>query len=306
MALLSLPALLPLPLSRHLLQLVSFTYTPSYILTLTLLVLDPSSGTESVLGPAETLIGPAPAILGPVSPPNLDRASLDLITPKAKQGLFYKGAADAEGSTVAKLTVSFKYPSVVLDESSHITTTCQNGGLTATFDTAAAFQQAQSTWPSTAFILVTAQSSCSADGQNVFYLTSKVVFNAAGKSATASGSITELADIFSDVGLDFGAIPDTGNTGTTTPTTNTCGNPGASLINGLPAAACGSDFDKTLNDQLGYYSGEEADFDVGIPNSSQGNKLLTVIRLLLLHSPLVIPRSLAFNVVASFRHSRPW
>jgi len=205
-------------------------------------------------------------ILGPVSPPGLDRTSLAVLAPQKVAGLYYSGGSNSSDSTattgtVAKLSVTLQYQSVALDNSAFVTTTCLNGVLTAAFSTQAAFAQAQSVWPSGTFILITAASSCSADGQNVFFQTSSVVFNTGARTATASGSFVSLQNAFSDMGLDFGAIP-SGNSSSSAPTTDNCGTPTNSTIDGLPAVACGSNFDQTLDNFLGFYPGDDADVDV--------------------------------------------
>jgi len=163
-------------------------------------------------------------ILGPVSPPGLDRTNLAVLAPQTVAGLFYNGGSNSSDSTattgtVAKLSVTLKYQSVALDNSAFVTTTCANGILTATFSTQAALAQAQSTWPSGIFILITAASTCSASGQNVFFQTTSVVFNTVARTATVSGAFVQLANVFSDMGLDFGAIP-SGNSSTSAPTTD--------------------------------------------------------------------------------------
>lgn len=199
--------------------------------------------------------------------------SLDVLTPDLAAGLFYgdsgsTGTNSTDNSTssgtVAKLTVTFLYPSVALDHSIYITSSCSGGQLFAVFNSSAAFAQAQNTWPSGgSFVLITAAASCGNGIQNSFFLANEVDFSASDTTAIATGSIVDLVDIFDDLGLDFGAIPAnaTANTNSTVPA-YVCGSPDNSTIDGLPAVPCGLDFDQTLDDYLGYYSGADSDIPV--------------------------------------------
>lgn len=211
-------------------------------------------------------------------------ASLDILIPSGTSPLYYSGGADSTDNssttgTVAKLTVTFKYPSVVLDHSIYVTSICSNTSLTATFNSSAAFTQAQSSWPNTTFILVT--SACTTDGQNGIFLATSVSFSGTALTAIATGSVVELVDVFDDMGLDFGAIPSgtssNSTANSTTTATNTCGTPNTSSINGLPAVACGPSFDQSLDDYLGYYSGDDANLTVNYHRKPSQVHLLTSI-----------------------------
>jgi hypothetical protein len=199
-------------------------------------------------------------------------ASMDVITPAISAGLFYGGSSNATNSTgnstagtVAKLSLTFQYTSVVLDHSIFITASCSGDILTAVFNTSQSFAQAQSTWPvGTSFLLITADPSCGDGSQNSFVLATSVAFSAGSKTATAVGSIVDLADIFEDMGLDFGTIPTNGTSGSnSTAAPYVCGSPGNVTIDGLPTAPCGTDLDQALDNELGYYSGADADIQVG-------------------------------------------
>lgn len=64
-----------------------------------------------------------------------------------------------------------------------------------------------------------------------------------------------MADVFNTLDLDFGTVT----------TSNTTYVPNCGTMNGtnggFPSAACGSSFDATLDQELGYYSGADADAD---------------------------------------------
>lgn len=149
---------------------------------------------------------PAVAVqLGPSTNPAIDRTSLDLIAPNATSSLYY-GSNTASGGTAPAVTldVSFKYLSVALDDSSYISVACSGSKLIATFSDTSAFNKAQSTWPKTTFILVTAASSCvGADGQNIFFVATSVAFS--GSTATASGSKAQLSDVLDDLTMAIGS-----------------------------------------------------------------------------------------------------
>jgi PAN domain len=236
-----------------------------------------ATGVESTFTGPTILPAAAHAVLGPIAPFDTDMASMDVIAPAVSAGLFYGGSSNATNSTgnstapetVAKLSLTFQYPSVVLDHSIFITASCSGGVLTALFSTSQSFAQAQSTWPvGKSFLLITGDPSCGDGTQNSFFLATSVTFSAGSKTASALGSIVDLVDIFEDMGLDFGTVHSNGTSGSnSTAAPYVCGSPGNSTIDGLPTAPCGTNFDQALNNQLGYYSGAEADLQVKPPIS---------------------------------------
>jgi hypothetical protein len=160
--------------------------------------------------PAAPSIPAAAVQLGPSTNPSIDRTSLDLIAPDTTSSLYYGPNSDTgSGGSVPAITldVSFKYLSVALDDSSYISVTCNGGKLIATFSDINAFNKAKSSWPSTTFILVTAASSCSADGQNVFFVTTLVTFvgGTTTGTATATGSKAQLSDVVDELAMEIGS-----------------------------------------------------------------------------------------------------
>lgn len=110
-----------------------------------------------------------------------------------------------------------------------------------------------------------AASSCSSDGQNIYFLSSSIVFTGSSDSFVATGTIEAIADVLDNVGMDFGALTyDTDDSSTTSSSSDLgCTSPTSSTIDGLPAMSCGTDFDENLDDALGYYSvATESDADV--------------------------------------------
>ena len=148
--------------------------------------------------------------------------------------------------------------------------------------------------------LVTHTDGCgnSASGQRVYYLTETIRLS--GSTIIVSGREVHIEQALVDVTLVWGAyVPPNGGTshagassmgdssvyscnvlanysegssnihpqGSPTSTsvpiassTSECSNPGASVIDGLPASACGSDFDQNLDDALGYYNVDDNHF----------------------------------------------
>jgi hypothetical protein len=237
-----------------------------------------ATGVESLFSGPTVIPGPPHALLGPIAPFDTDMSSMDVIAPAPVAGLFYSSGSDANstgnatapGATVAKLSATFQYPSVVLDHSIFITASCSGGVLTAVFSTLAAYNQAQSTWPTgTKFILVTADPSCGDGTQNSFFLASSVTFSTSPvMEATAPGTVVDMVDIIDDLGVDFGTIPPSNSTSNSTASAYVCGSPANDTIGGLPAAPCGPQFDQVLDDKLGYYSGADADISVSRPFSN--------------------------------------
>jgi hypothetical protein len=236
-----------------------------------------ASGVESLFSGPTVIPGPPHVELGPIAPFNTDMGSMEVIAPAPVAGLFYSSGSDASnstsnstapGATVAKLSATFQYPSVVLDHSIYIMASCSGGVLTAVFSTLAAYNQAQSTWPTgTNLILITADPSCGDGTQNSFFLASSVTFSTSPvMEATAPGTVVDMVDIIDDLGVDFGTIPTSNSTSSnSTGSAYVCGSPSNDTIGGLPAAPCGPQFDQTLDDKLGYYSGADADLPVSRP-----------------------------------------
>jgi hypothetical protein len=223
--------------------------------------LSTASGVESTFAGPTVLPAAPHAVLGPIAPFDTDMASMDVITPAISAGLFYGGSSNATNSTGNSTAGT-----VALDHSIFITASCSGGILTAVFNTTQSFTQAQSTWPvGTSFLLITADPSCGDGSQNSFFLATSVTFSTSTKTATAVGSIVDLADIFEDMGLDFGTIP-TNGTSNSTASPYVCGSPGNVTIDGLPTAPCGTGFDQALDNELGYYSGADADIQVRSQN----------------------------------------
>jgi hypothetical protein len=65
--------------------------------------------------------------------------------------------------------------------------------------------------------------------------------------------------MFADLTIDFGNITVNHAPGTEEAP---CGSPSTDTLLSLPAMSCGTNFDKTLDDKLGYYSAGSIDVQV--------------------------------------------
>ncbi|EOD43076.1 putative Apple protein [Neofusicoccum parvum UCRNP2] len=225
-----------------------------------------AGATESMMAGVMTLESPPLATLGPVSPPGINMGGLTVLTPNDTTALWYNGDADAQadedsGAVTVRLTIEYKYPSIVLDHSIYIqNVACGDGVLTGSFTEMTPFLHAAQEWPSKApILLISSESSCGNGEQNAFWLASSVAFDTGAMAFSAPGESVELADIYTNMDVDFGNIQysnDTDSGASTDDGTASCGSPSSPFLDDLPAVSCGSSFDKTLDDALGYYSAD--------------------------------------------------
>ncbi|EKG18629.1 Apple [Macrophomina phaseolina MS6] len=223
---------------------------------------------ESMMATVMTLESPPLATLGPVAPPGINMGGLKVLTPDLTAELWYNGGDDAmddedSGAVTVRLTIDYKYPSVVLDHSIYIKdVSCAGRSLQGRFSENTPFLHAAQEWPSQApILLITGERSCGNGEQNSFWLASSVAFDMGAMTFSAPGESVELADIYENMDVDFGKIEQRNNTDNgTSPDdgTESCGSPSSSFLDHLPAVACGTNFDKALDDALGYYSANGA------------------------------------------------
>ncbi|KAJ4359090.1 hypothetical protein N0V95_002484 [Ascochyta clinopodiicola] len=226
-----------------------------------------AGATESIMAEVMTLPSPPLATLGPISPPGIDMGGLGVLTPDSVSEIWFGGSADAmkdedSGAVTVRITVDYKYPSIVLDHSVYIKNVdCASGSLQAKFDNLLAFSHAADTWPAKApLVFVTSAKSCGNGEQNSFWLAQSVTFNMNANTFSAPGKAVELADIYNEMDIDFGKIEQRNSTGNgTSPSSDedalSCGKPSSPFLNDLPAVACGTSFDKALDEKLGFYAG---------------------------------------------------
>lgn len=212
----------------------------------------------SVFTASEVTLPPAAtATLGSMAPPGLDLDNVENLTPAPQADLYFGGANpdDNSTSTVAKVGVGFQHPSVVLDHTNYIDSVhCDSSSITIVFNEKSAFQHSSSEWQLDGHvILITSEDSCGANGTSTMFQTSSFTFDAVNLIAVGQGSKVHLADVFDTIDLDFGTVT----------SSNTTSAPSCGSMNGtdgtFPTAECGDSFDVTLDQELGYYSGDDAD-----------------------------------------------
>ena len=229
-----------------------------------------AGATESVLAEVMTLPSPPLATLGPVSPPGTDMGGLGVLTPELVTELWFGGSADAmkdeeSGAVTVRITVDYKYPSIVLDHSVYIKNIdCASGSLQAKFDNLLAFSHAADTWSAKVPLLfITSAKSCGNGDQNSFWLARSIAFDQNANTFSASGANVELADVYNEMDIDFGKIEQrnttSANISSVDEDTFSCGKPSSSFVDDLPAVACGTLFDKSLDEKLGYYATDSDD-----------------------------------------------
>lgn len=228
------------------------------------------AGETESLSEVMTLPSPPLATLGPVPPPGIDMGGLGVLTPDSVTELWFGGSADAmkdeeSGAVTVRITVDYKYPSIVLDHSVYIKNVdCASGSLQAKFDNLLAFSHAADTWPAKVPLLfITSAKSCGNGDQNSFWLARSVTFDQNANTFSASGGTVELADVYNEMDIDFGKIEQRNSTSNSTSSgdedASSCGKPSSPFLDDLPAVACGTSFDKSLDETLGYYAGNGDD-----------------------------------------------
>ncbi|KAK5093496.1 hypothetical protein LTR70_004672 [Exophiala xenobiotica] len=188
-----------------------------------------------------------PTILDPVSPPDIDMGSLDRIDAQEKSNLWFNGPEaggdEEDGGVTVRVAVEYKYPSIVLDHSIYIEDLeCTSGGISGKLNQPLAYERAKTAWEAHPLIFITTNPSCIKEGEASFFIVSTAVsFEDGDQTFAISGTVSELADVFEDMAVDFGKI------------TYECGG-----------------FDEALNNKLGYYSDEGDDqyvFSVAAPEA---------------------------------------
>ena len=122
------------------------------------------------------------------------------MTPDPIAQLWYAGSEGTdEGDVTVQLTITYAYPSIVLEHSSHIVDLACGSGITTIggrFDDETSYFHAASQWsPNEPTILITNKAGCSPDGQNIFFLAQSIAFDASAKTFSASGAVVELKDM---------------------------------------------------------------------------------------------------------------
>ena len=170
---------------------------------------------------------------------------------------------------------------------------CAADGLLVTFTDTKAYKFAKSSWSSTSdFVLVTYTNGCgSSNEQRTFWLVDHLNF-LDDKNAIDCVTQEELAieDAIDGVDMVWGTYrpenstvnfnstsgsPPYGNSTGGPPygnsTSGSCGQPPSAKIDGFPTAPCGSsDFDKMLDDDIGYLNFDPADYSASLQAFAPG------------------------------------
>lgn len=187
------------------------------------------------------------------------------------------------------LDVKYKAPAVNLDHTNCVNSiSSDNGVLSVKFADATCFAQAQGSWaPSQQLIFITHYDICQSfeNGEFCYYVSSSLVFSSDGLTVTLSGEIVEVADWIEGAQFQWGIYkPEPTNPiAGSYPTSTTSGNSAVSATPSSTKSACGEvdakyglpvgplnkDFDRYLDDCLGYYDDlDSTPFDSYVDNIS--------------------------------------
>ncbi|KAJ5536217.1 hypothetical protein N7513_009403 [Penicillium frequentans] len=149
---------------------------------------------SSFAGPI-TLSSAATATMTPIDPPGVNMGGTGVLTPTGVAQVWYSSDDSTSDSSSAypyvRLNMTFTEDSIALDQSIYIKDiVCTSSTLSGIFNNSAAYSYAKSSWPTdSSVILITAASSCSSDGQNIYFLSSSIVFTDSSDSFMATGTI---------------------------------------------------------------------------------------------------------------------
>lgn len=224
-----------------------------------------------------------PTALLPVIPSTTDTSGIGNLDPTTSGNSTYteNGVTDATIQHLfAVVEANYSYPTVILPEISSVSDVdCAPNGLLIKFNNTRAYNYAVERWTpynnGTGFLLVTDTLACStADvGQRGYWLVNSMTFDNSSKIIYVDADEIGVSDAFNNIHVIWGTHvpvdakptpditingtmllgPDTANSTVnmyTQYTSLTCVNPPASYL-GLPAAACGPDFDLILDAKLG-------------------------------------------------------
>lgn len=135
------------------------------------------------------------SVLRPIATPNGNFSDPEHIVPSRHVSLHYGSNDTTEGISAVNVTLSMKYPSVLLEEiASVIDVVCSSSSLVITFNKDAAYQKAVTGWPATGnFLLVTNHfGDCDLDDERGLFLVQELAWDAAGLTVTASSQKQDL------------------------------------------------------------------------------------------------------------------
>jgi hypothetical protein len=238
----------------------------------------PITGAQGNFDWSATADAPVPTVtLSPAVHWDVTVGPQNLVPANQPAPLYYNDGGPRADPTVAHsfgtLDINYKAPAVNLDHTDCVTSIdYENGVLSVKFADAACFAQAQGSWsPSQQLIFITHSNICQsfANGEFCYYVTSSFAFSTDGLSVIVSGEIVEVADWIQGAQFQWGVYkPEPSlpiNGGSPTPTmsgdptmsaTPSSTNAACSAVDakyGLPIGPLTPDFDRYLDDCLGYY-----------------------------------------------------
>lgn len=224
-----------------------------------------------------------PTVLVPACDPTLDRSSLDHLLLSTKQDFYYTQKDIGSGSgTVATVKIpQLVYPAVQLQVSSAIQrVTCTSNAAQIHFNNQDAYLTALENWGSAySFILVVYGEDCGsgyAVGEQDYLVVTSVTGDGSS-TITASVTVTDFEGavgretvVTIDIGIfnptngtdGFTVVPGTGNNttgGTTGAGSGDAGDGGGG--DGAPLASGFDKFDEELDNQIGFVTVDDPDFD---------------------------------------------
>ena len=216
------------------------------------------------------------AVCTPVLPPHIDYSKSAHLTPAKNSEHWYRAASNsAVGESFAvRMALSHHYPVVVLDHSMYLANITCSGStyISGTFTNPTAYQHAKAVWSTNEdLVAITAAPTCSSDGQNTFFLVSKISFDDNYQSFVMDCEKVDMKDVCEGMRIEWGDFSSKNQTPTSTltsassltarsgatTTSASLQNPPQNTVNGFPAVATGSDFDQRLDNLLGYYSSKD-------------------------------------------------
>ncbi|KAF2148367.1 hypothetical protein K461DRAFT_301911 [Myriangium duriaei CBS 260.36] len=149
----------------------------------------------------------------PAVPSTVNKAALSNLTPSKNATLAFKDSSSSSFS--ANSNATFKYPSVMLDYSSLISSvvcSTKNSTMTINFTSKSASTSAYTLWTKqSSLVFVTSSSSCSTNGSDYYFLASALSQASTG-AVTVKGSTQSLSQVIASYAVKFS----TGSSSTTT------------------------------------------------------------------------------------------
>ncbi|KAF2148002.1 hypothetical protein K461DRAFT_316432 [Myriangium duriaei CBS 260.36] len=244
-----------------------------------------ANGVEYI-GTIVTLATQPTVTLKPYVPAVFHNPDPALLLPVNTSGLYYQGANHQSKSTsiLARVNLELQYSSVNLDLSLLVSNVVCNGPKTSMQvifnSTSSIFDEAVAAWKSKQkLIMITSSSSCETTGQTALFLARSFSINEIKCTVTAVGNIVKVADVYTSMDMDFGTVTPNTTTSVAVTTVNCGTQPSQTLF---PTAACGPDFDLSLDAALGFYSGKESDTATVLKELAPGIKSLPLQKRLCL------------------------